>query len=180
MNLRRNYSYFFFINEQDDYKNKIILYSIKFISLLAIFSIKILSLFTFINIIIFYPLRFNENISLIFTIGFLFISSLYFIVGFIGITAIIYNIIVYKTHRVIPIINLTNQLKNLIFEPQPNENEDFFCVICQQNYEETKDNPDYVKIPYCNHSFHFECIKNWLSIKQICPLCNQQINLSPT
>ncbi|KAF8085459.1 hypothetical protein N665_0666s0007 [Sinapis alba] len=44
------------------------------------------------------------------------------------------------------------------------------CVIC---LDELKYNDDASKLA-CGHDFHFECIKNWLMVKNDCPLCKQQ------
>ncbi|XP_047331305.1 uncharacterized protein LOC124934852 [Impatiens glandulifera] len=42
-----------------------------------------------------------------------------------------------------------------------------FCVICQEKYEE------YEKIGSldCGHEYHVDCIKSWLKINNICPIC---------
>ncbi|XP_047337329.1 probable E3 ubiquitin-protein ligase ZFP1 [Impatiens glandulifera] len=42
-----------------------------------------------------------------------------------------------------------------------------FCVICQENY--TK----FQKIGSldCEHAYHIDCIKSWLKINNICPIC---------
>ncbi|CAH2043177.1 unnamed protein product [Thlaspi arvense] len=44
------------------------------------------------------------------------------------------------------------------------------CVICLC---ELKYNDDASKLG-CGHDFHFECIKNWLMVKNLCPLCKQE------
>ncbi|XP_024006785.1 E3 ubiquitin-protein ligase MBR2 [Eutrema salsugineum] len=43
------------------------------------------------------------------------------------------------------------------------------CVICLCEF---KYNDDVSKLG-CGHEFHFECIKQWLMIKNMCPLCKQ-------
>ena len=46
------------------------------------------------------------------------------------------------------------------------------CVICLENFMIGN------KICYlpCLHLYHTMCIKNWLKIKEKCPLCNNDIN----
>lgn len=44
------------------------------------------------------------------------------------------------------------------------------CVIC---LDELKYNDDASKLA-CGHDFHFECIKNWIMVKNECPLCKQK------
>ncbi|RID53826.1 hypothetical protein BRARA_G01196 [Brassica rapa] len=44
------------------------------------------------------------------------------------------------------------------------------CVIC---LDELKCN-DEASTLACGHDFHYECIKNWLMVKNKCPLCKQQ------
>ncbi|CAH8335916.1 unnamed protein product [Eruca vesicaria subsp. sativa] len=44
------------------------------------------------------------------------------------------------------------------------------CVIC---LDKLKCNDEASKLA-CGHDFHFDCIKNWLMVKNMCPLCKQQ------
>ncbi|KAF3487615.1 hypothetical protein F2Q69_00054974 [Brassica cretica] len=44
------------------------------------------------------------------------------------------------------------------------------CVIC---LDELKCN-DEASTLACGHDFHYECIKNWLMVKNKCPLYKQQ------
>ena len=46
------------------------------------------------------------------------------------------------------------------------------CSIC---IEEQKLNENWTKL-YCGHDFHRKCIKDWLSVKNICPVCRHSIN----
>ena len=39
------------------------------------------------------------------------------------------------------------------------------CSICLTDLE------DRIKILRCDHSYHTECIDQWLNIKDICPIC---------
>ena len=29
--------------------------------------------------------------------------------------------------------------------------------------------------PKCNHKFHNTCLKKWLDVRNICPICKQQV-----
>ncbi|XP_059276478.1 E3 ubiquitin ligase BIG BROTHER-related isoform X1 [Lycium ferocissimum] len=46
------------------------------------------------------------------------------------------------------------------------------CVVCQLEYEEGE---KLVALP-CDHHYHSDCIKTWLQIKKICPICNDEIS----
>ncbi|CAN8277603.1 unnamed protein product [Cochlearia groenlandica] len=43
------------------------------------------------------------------------------------------------------------------------------CVIC---LHKLKHNEEASKLG-CGHDFHFQCIKKWLMVKNMCPLCKQ-------
>lgn len=45
------------------------------------------------------------------------------------------------------------------------------CVICLYDL---KYNEEASKLG-CGHDFHFECIKKWLMVKNMCPLCKQEV-----
>jgi hypothetical protein len=49
---------------------------------------------------------------------------------------------------------------------------DMTCSICQ---DIIKENTHIVRKLKCNHSYHIECIDNWLVIKGECPMCKQQL-----
>ncbi|POO01630.1 43kDa postsynaptic protein [Trema orientale] len=42
------------------------------------------------------------------------------------------------------------------------------CVICLEEYE---DMDDVGTLKTCGHDFHVSCIKKWLSMKNLCPIC---------
>ncbi|RWR96391.1 zinc finger protein [Cinnamomum micranthum f. kanehirae] len=41
------------------------------------------------------------------------------------------------------------------------------CIICQAEYEESEK----IGILDCGHDYHADCIKQWLLVKNICPIC---------
>ncbi|XP_010924393.1 probable E3 ubiquitin-protein ligase ZFP1 isoform X2 [Elaeis guineensis] len=47
----------------------------------------------------------------------------------------------------------------------PPENE--ACIICQVEYEEE----ERIGILDCGHNYHADCIKQWLLVKNLCPIC---------
>uniref|UniRef100_A0ACD5VCB6 Uncharacterized protein n=1 Tax=Avena sativa TaxID=4498 RepID=A0ACD5VCB6_AVESA len=49
------------------------------------------------------------------------------------------------------------------------DEEDGRCLVCLEGY---KDN-DLLGILKCGHDFHSGCIKKWLQVKNVCPVCKQ-------
>ena len=49
--------------------------------------------------------------------------------------------------------------------------ENKICLICLEEYK----NNDMIKKLNCNHIFHSECLKKWLSINAICPTCRNDL-----
>ncbi|XXG90115.1 hypothetical protein AAC387_Pa12g1954 [Persea americana] len=41
------------------------------------------------------------------------------------------------------------------------------CIICQAEYEESEK----IGILDCGHDYHADCIKQWLLVKNVCPIC---------
>ncbi|KQK09102.1 probable E3 ubiquitin-protein ligase ZFP1 isoform X2 [Brachypodium distachyon] len=41
------------------------------------------------------------------------------------------------------------------------------CIICQEEYR----SEDCIGILDCGHRYHAECIKQWLTVKNLCPIC---------
>ena len=67
-------------------------------------------------------------------------------------------------------------IKEELFTTENNTNTSHLsCAICLEDY---KDNDNLGKLQ-CNHKFHYECINNWFSNSNICPLCNTdyQVNI---
>ncbi|XP_042495478.1 E3 ubiquitin ligase BIG BROTHER-related-like [Macadamia integrifolia] len=48
------------------------------------------------------------------------------------------------------------------------------CVICRLDYEDG----DALTVLSCKHSYHSECINNWLQINKVCPVCSAEVSLS--
>ncbi|KAL1565984.1 RING-type E3 ubiquitin transferase [Salvia divinorum] len=60
-------------------------------------------------------------------------------------------------------------LTQSIYRP-PNQSQDgATCVICLEEYIDM----DEVGSLKCGHDFHVGCIKKWLSLKNLCPICKQ-------
>ena len=45
------------------------------------------------------------------------------------------------------------------------------CAICIEGFEEEQ----IIKKLYCSHIFHRKCLKEWLKINKICPLCRSDL-----
>lgn len=189
MRLVHNYYYVLYINRQINYKIKILLTILKLTQLFQKFFILTIFIFTLLNICLFYPNRFNENLSNIYTIGFLLISTLFFFFSFIYLLGKIISSFCESNN--VENLNNTSRLRQIslikwlnrnLFEIPENTLNDFFCAICQMDYTESitisPQNKNYVKIPQCNHYFHFNCLNKWFQLKPSCPLCNQQIQIN--
>ncbi|GMG98908.1 hypothetical protein Nepgr_000748 [Nepenthes gracilis] len=48
------------------------------------------------------------------------------------------------------------------------------CVICRLEYEDG----DALIVLACKHSYHSECINNWLTINKVCPVCSVEVSTS--
>ncbi|KAL6543930.1 hypothetical protein OROGR_010427 [Orobanche gracilis] len=48
------------------------------------------------------------------------------------------------------------------------------CVICRLDYEDG----DPLTVLSCKHSYHTECINNWLQINKVCPICSTEVSTS--
>ncbi|VAI35103.1 unnamed protein product [Triticum turgidum subsp. durum] len=48
------------------------------------------------------------------------------------------------------------------------------CVICRVEFEEGE---SLVALP-CNHSYHPDCINQWLQINKVCPMCSAEVSTS--
>lgn len=48
------------------------------------------------------------------------------------------------------------------------------CVICRLDYEDGET----LTVLSCKHSYHSECINNWLKINKVCPVCSAEVSTS--
>ncbi|XP_019187757.1 PREDICTED: E3 ubiquitin ligase BIG BROTHER-related [Ipomoea nil] len=48
------------------------------------------------------------------------------------------------------------------------------CVICRLDYEDGET----LTVLSCKHSYHSECINNWLRINKVCPVCSAEVSTS--
>ncbi|XP_061358425.1 E3 ubiquitin ligase BIG BROTHER-related-like [Gastrolobium bilobum] len=46
------------------------------------------------------------------------------------------------------------------------------CVICQVEYKEG----EALMALQCEHPYHTDCITEWLQIKKVCPICNNEVS----
>ncbi|XP_048542926.1 E3 ubiquitin ligase BIG BROTHER-related-like [Triticum urartu] len=46
------------------------------------------------------------------------------------------------------------------------------CVICRVEFEESE---SLVALP-CKHSYHSDCIKQWLQLNKVCPMCSAEVS----
>ncbi|XP_021744457.1 E3 ubiquitin-protein ligase RNF12-like [Chenopodium quinoa] len=73
---------------------------------------------------------------------------------------------------------LANCLKRSIYqgisECREDEN-DVKCSICQEEYADTEE----LGRLSCNHRYHFECINQWLKLKNWCPVCKNSVAPPP-
>ncbi|KAJ8759318.1 hypothetical protein K2173_006838 [Erythroxylum novogranatense] len=48
------------------------------------------------------------------------------------------------------------------------------CVICRVDFEDGET----LTVLSCKHSYHSECINNWLKINKVCPVCSTEVSSS--
>lgn len=48
------------------------------------------------------------------------------------------------------------------------------CVICRLDY----DDGDKLTVLSCKHTYHSECLNNWLQINKVCPICSTEVSTS--
>ncbi|KAK1380511.1 E3 ubiquitin ligase BIG BROTHER-related [Heracleum sosnowskyi] len=64
-------------------------------------------------------------------------------------------------------------LPSMNFKMQSNQDGNMeSCVICRLDYEEG----DTLTVLSCRHSYHPECIDNWLRINKVCPVCSAEVS----
>ncbi|XP_076927035.1 E3 ubiquitin ligase BIG BROTHER-related-like [Bidens hawaiensis] len=66
-------------------------------------------------------------------------------------------------------------LQSVVYKTQNAQNgSSETCVICRLDYE---DGDNLTLLP-CKHSYHAECITNWLQINKVCPVCSTEVSTS--
>ncbi|KAK4778998.1 hypothetical protein SAY86_006526 [Trapa natans] len=55
-------------------------------------------------------------------------------------------------------------------ELPPEDHDTASCIICQDAYEDR----DSIGTLNCGHEYHAECLKKWLLVKNICPICKSE------
>ncbi|KAI3441503.1 RING-type domain-containing protein [Psidium guajava] len=50
------------------------------------------------------------------------------------------------------------------------EKEAASCIICQDSYE----HQDHIGTLDCGHEYHADCLKKWLLVKNVCPVCKSE------
>nr|XP_004231468.1 E3 ubiquitin ligase BIG BROTHER-related [Solanum lycopersicum] len=48
------------------------------------------------------------------------------------------------------------------------------CVICRLDYEDGEK----LTVLSCKHTYHSECLNNWLQINKVCPICSTEVSTS--
>ncbi|KAJ0576578.1 putative transcription factor C2H2 family [Helianthus annuus] len=66
-------------------------------------------------------------------------------------------------------------LRSVVYKAQNSQNgSSETCVICRLDYEDG----DNLILLSCKHSYHSECITNWLQINKVCPVCSTEVATS--
>lgn len=55
-------------------------------------------------------------------------------------------------------------------EAASEEQETDSCIICQDEYK----NQEKIGILQCGHEYHADCLKKWLLVKNVCPVCKSE------
>ena len=69
--------------------------------------------------------------------------------------------------------NITNSFEHFFKEKVENDNASRTCIICYDNISY-----DDLLFTKCDHYYHESCIKRWLAINQVCPLCKTQYEVN--
>ncbi|KAM7263275.1 hypothetical protein ACFE04_000958 [Oxalis oulophora] len=63
---------------------------------------------------------------------------------------------------------MSKSLRKTIYCSSDQIQEEEACVICLEEY---KDMDDVETLKACSHNYHASCIRKWLSMKKVCPIC---------
>ncbi|RZB76058.1 putative E3 ubiquitin-protein ligase ZFP1 isoform B [Glycine soja] len=69
-----------------------------------------------------------------------------------------------KTYLLLP----TNAIN--LEEAASEEQENDSCIICQDEYK----SQEKIGILQCGHEYHADCLKKWLLVKNVCPICKSE------
>lgn len=70
-----------------------------------------------------------------------------------------------------------SSLRSIVYNIKNNQNgSSDTCVICRLDYEDGEN----LILLSCKHSYHSECITNWLQINKVCPVCSTEVSTSGT
>jgi hypothetical protein len=76
-----------------------------------------------------------------------------------------------------PSLSLSNLLENTELSVYRTDGEETICAICRADIQ---DNAIIRKINGCGHSFHHNCLDNWLKNHHTCPICRQSLRTNTT
>ncbi|XP_062094431.1 probable E3 ubiquitin-protein ligase ZFP1 isoform X1 [Humulus lupulus] len=65
---------------------------------------------------------------------------------------------------------LSSRMRLNLEEAECHYKEDDCCIICQDDYKSLEK----IGILNCGHEYHAECLKKWLLIKNVCPVCKSE------
>ncbi|OIW05281.1 hypothetical protein TanjilG_03670 [Lupinus angustifolius] len=55
-------------------------------------------------------------------------------------------------------------------EPASEDQESDSCIICQDEYKDEEN----IVVLRCDHEYHADCLKKWLLVKNVCPVCKSE------
>uniref|UniRef100_A0A0D9WJR9 RING-type E3 ubiquitin transferase n=1 Tax=Leersia perrieri TaxID=77586 RepID=A0A0D9WJR9_9ORYZ len=64
-------------------------------------------------------------------------------------------------------LKLTSYIPDAVCMPDQSSVENDACIICQEEYEAK----ELIGTLGCGHKYHAMCIKEWLMVKNLCPIC---------
>uniref|UniRef100_A0A5B7API0 RING-type E3 ubiquitin transferase n=2 Tax=Davidia involucrata TaxID=16924 RepID=A0A5B7API0_DAVIN len=64
--------------------------------------------------------------------------------------------------------NISNSLMETIYRPSDQNLEEGSCAICLEEY---KNEEEVGTVKNCGHNYHVGCIRKWLLMKNVCPIC---------
>lgn len=69
--------------------------------------------------------------------------------------------------------NTLASLPSVTYQAEDNQDSNMEqCVICRVEFEEGE---SLVALP-CKHSYHSDCIKQWLQLNKVCPMCSAEVS----